>query len=238
MPSLRILALTGALAALAAGAAYGQSAAAGPVTIAPLVGVIKFDEGAALDDAAVGGLSATYRFAGRLSLGAFIEGARASTLGNYFPAALLTTTGLSQLYLVSQRVTVLNYGGRAAYEIDLGRADVYVGAGLGQYTVFPDVQQSNGVATFSGVSWEFGAGVEIAIGEGSGLRFDVRNVRFTDYERSRLNAVAPDAQNQTFPDVQDYPLNVPRVECNTEACSMSNWRFGLAFIFYPQRAGR
>lgn len=236
MPRMRIIALTGVLAAVAAGAAQGQSVSAGPVTIAPLVGLIKWDEGAALDDAAVGGLSATYRVSGGLSLGAFIEGVRPSTIGTYFPAALLRTGGVSgttQLFFVSQRVTVMNYGGRASYGFNLGKADAYVGVGLGQYTVFPDVQQANGVATFSGTSWELGAGLGISIGEATGLRFDIRNVRFTDFERSRLNAVGADTQNRLYPDRQDYP-NVPRAECNDEACNMSNWRFGVAFVFYPR----
>ena len=120
----RTIALTGALAALAAGAAQGQSMSAGPVTIAPLVGYMKWDENAALDDAAIAGLSATYRVRGGLSVGAFIEGSRPSTLGNYFPAAIFRTGGVSGttlLYTVSQRVTVLNYGGRAQYGFDLGR---------------------------------------------------------------------------------------------------------------------
>ena len=238
MHQCRIIALTGALAALAADAAQGQSMAAGPVTVAPLVGYMKWDEGAALDDSPFAGLSATYRFAGGFAVGAFLEGGRPATLGNYFPAALFKTAGITQLFVVSQRVTVMNYGGRAQYGFNLGGANAYVGVGLGQYTVFPDAQQADNVGTFSGMSYEIGAGVGIALGEGSGLRFDVRNVRFADYTRSKLNAVRSSAQNTLYPDVQDFPLDVPRLECNTESCSMSNWRFGVAFVFYPQRAAR
>lgn len=238
MPRCRIIALTGALAAVAAGAAQGQTSSAGPVTVAPLVGYMKWDKGAALDDSPFAGLSATYQLAGGFAFGAFVEGGRPTTLGRYFPAALFKTGSSTQLFVVSQRVTVLNFGGRAQYGFNLGGANAYLGAGLGRYTVFPDAQQENGVATFSGLSYEVGAGVGISLGEGSGLRFDVRNVRFTDYTRAKLNPVNASAQNTLFPDVQDFPLNVPRPECSTEACSMSNWRLGVSFVFYPQRAAR
>lgn len=251
MHRCRIIALTGALAALAAGAAQGQGTPAGQVTIAPLVGYVKWDDGAALDDAALAGLSATYQIRGGLSIAAFIEGSRPSTLGNYFPAALLRTGGVSgttQLFTVSQRVTVLNYGGRAQYGFDLGRADAYVGVGLGLYSIFPDVQQQVGVANFSDMSWETGAGLGISLGESSALRFDVRAVHFTKYDRAHLNAVetspsTQSGQNTLFPDVQDYPLSVPKTDCDSgispgSRCSILNWRFGVAFVFYPQRAAR
>jgi hypothetical protein len=239
---MRIAALTGALAALTAGAAAAQSTAAGPVTIAPLVGYMKFDNGAALDNAPVGGLSATYRVKWGLSLGAFLEGARPTTLGDYFPAAILQTGGVSgrtQLFYVSQRVTLLNYGARAQYGFAVGGADAYVGVGLGQYTLFPDVQQENGVQEFSGQSWETGAGLGIALGENSGLRFDIRAVHFRKYDRSHLNAVASGSRNTRYPDVQDYP-NVPKPGCAGPGtyCSVLNWRLGVAFVFYPQGAAR
>jgi outer membrane protein W len=238
----RSIALAAAVAALLAGEASAQASAARPVTIGPLVGFMKFDEAAALDNAALAGLSATYRVRGGLSVGAYLEGTRTSTLGNYFPAAKLTTGGVSgttQLFYVSQRVTVMNYGLRAQYGRDFGRANAYLGVGLGQWTIFPDVQQNANVDTFSNLSWETGAGVGIPLGESAGLRLDVRAVHFRKYVRENLNAVIPTSRNTLYPDVQDFPLDVPSPECGgANWCSMLNWRFGAAFVFYPQRAGR
>lgn len=237
MLRMRVMAVTGALACLAAGQALAQEGqATGPVTVAPLVGFMKFDEGAALDDAAFAGLAASYRVARGVSLGAYIEGGRTSTLGNYFPMALLRYQTSTQLFTVSQRVTVLSWGGTANYTFGLGGVNAYVGAGLGRWNVHPDVEQSKSAETFGGLEWSLGGGLGIELGGTASLRFDLRSVNYRDFERSRLNAVTENYQNTLFPDVQDYPNRVPRVECNTEKCNMSNWRFGVAFVFFPQGA--
>jgi hypothetical protein len=241
---MRIIALTGVLAALAAGAAQGQSTSAGPVTIAPLVGYMKWDDGAGLDNSPLAGLSATYRVRGGLALGAFLEGGRPVTLGRYFPASLLNTAGSTQLFLVSQRTTLVNYGARAQYGMNVGGGEAYLSVGLGQYTVFPDVQQTGVPATFSGMSWETGAGFGVSLGQSASVRFDARAVHFRKWDRARLNPVEPAYRNTLYPDVQDYPLNVPKLGCDSNAsgagnyCSLLNWRLGVAFVFYPQGAGR
>lgn len=235
MLRMRVMALTGALVSLSAGRALAQGEATGPVTVAPLVGLMKFDEGAALDDAAFGGLAANYRLTSGFSLGAYVEGGRTSTLGNYFPMALLRYQTQTQLFTVSQRVSVMSWGGTASYTFGLGGVNAYVGAGLGRWSVYPDVEQSKSAENFGGLEWTIGGGVGVELSGSTSLRFDLKSVNYRDFERSRLNAVTnPNYENTLYPDVQDFPNNVPRVECNTEKCNMSNWRFGVAFVFFPQ----
>lgn len=236
MNRMRVVALTGALAGLAAGSAFGQGAEGrGSVTVAPLIGYMKFDKGAALDNMKVGGLSAAYRLGGGLSLGAYLEAGRANSLGDYFPAALLRTGGVSgttQLFFASQRVTVMSVGGSAAYSLALSGATLSIGGGLGRWTVFPDVEQQKSANTFSGLEWNIAAALGIRLGGSTAVRLDLRSVHFNGFDRSRLNVVTPAYQNTLYPDFNRYP-NEPRHECAAKECSMSNLRVGLGFVYYP-----
>lgn len=236
MNRLRVIALAGALAGLAAGSAFAQGGgASGSMTVSPLVGYMKFDKGAALDNATIAGLSASYRLPGGFAVGAYAEGGRAATLGDYFPAALLRTGGVSgttQLFFVSQRVTVLSVGGMANYTLNVGGASLALGGGLGRWTVFPDVEQSKSADNFGGLEWNVGAGLGVQLGGSTSLRLDVRSVHYTGFERSRLNTVTPAYQNTLYPDFNRYP-NEPRHECANQECGMSNWRFGVGFVFHP-----
>lgn len=235
MSRMRLAALTGGLVGLMAGSALAQGGGSSGVSIAPLIGYIKYDEGAALDNAAYIGLSAMFNVSGGFAAGAYVEAGRPTTIGDYFPAALMRTGGVSgttQLSFVSQRVVEISAGGQASYTFNLGGASLALIGGLGRWNVSPDVEQSKSAGNFGGTEWIAGAALGFKLGAATSVLLDLRSVRYLNYERSHLNPVSPAYQNTLYPDFNRYP-NEPRHECADQACGMSNWRFGIGFVFHP-----
>ena len=236
-------AVVGALSLVALSGAEAQLAER-RVTVTPYVGTMRWDDASALANKQAGddgeftksvitptiGMTADYNLFRGLGLGLYLEAARPTTRGDYFPAALFDYGSRVELYNVSQRVTVLMYGAQASYTFPLaGRLLPYVSGGVGAVTVNADPQQSNSNASFSEPSFQLGGGVGWSFGSNTAVRLDVRNYSFSSWDRNKLNPVAPQYQNTRFPEANGAAPD--------EKKTVNNFRIALGFSFVPSRGG-
>ena len=211
-----LLAVLGVAATTAA--AQAAAPAAGPESrfrITPNLGVMRFDRTSALSSTDEGlsqlwasaGLSASYDVTPQARVGIYLEYQRPTTSPDYYPYALFRTGNDYQLYAVSQIVSVLQYGIDGAYTLPvLPRLGPYVKGGVGRHAVYPDVQASNSTEHINGTHFLLGAGFNYAATGNIGVRFELLDFMWSDWDRDDLNPVDPAFQNTVFP--EDNPPGV------------------------------
>jgi hypothetical protein len=104
----------------------------------------------------------------------------------------------------------------------------FVSVGAGATRVTLDAQQNDGNAAFTNSHIQFGGGVGFRLGDRTTVKADIRDMVFLNWDRDRLNPVAPNFQNVRIPAVNTTPPE--------EKSTIHNWRFALGFSFVPQRA--
>ena len=208
--------------------------------ITPSFGAMRFDRTSALSSTDEGlsqiwasaGLAASYDVSTNFRAGIYFEYQRPTTSPDYYPYALFRTGNDFQLYAVSQIVSVLQYGVDGAYTLPvLERFGPYVKAGIGRHAVYPDVQASNSTEHIVGTHYLLGAGFNYAASSSIGVRFELADFMWADWDRDDLNPVDPAFQNTTFP--EDNPDGI-----NWEKPGIiHNLRLALGVTFTPGGGG-
>ena len=188
------------------------------------LGTMRYDKSSGIDNGPLLGVDGTYFLNANIGIGFMLDVAKPQTKGEFFPAEL-TFGDTTFLYLVSQPLTVVQVGAQVVGRIPMGNIAPYVALGAGWYRFFLDPQVSNGPKSFTHPMLNFAAGLNIRLGESSGLRFEVRDFVHTDFDRSRLNPVGVRFQPTRFPDTI-IPPEAPKTRTN-------NIQLALAFSFIP-----
>lgn len=242
------LALAGVLAPLQTLHAQGQ----GRWEISPRIGLVFWDNASALQDpllsggdcdfpefnhecastfnSLMAGISALYGITDQIQLGLAFDVSRPVSNGAYFPAATIEIGGLQQLTLVSQRLTVIQYQVEGEWSPTFARLAPFVTGGLGGYTVYKDAAKADqagvtGFETFTGLMFSVGVGLNWAFGEGAGIRAELRDMIYTDWDRNELNPVLPQFQTDLFPDLLPEPPG--------DSSTLNNFRLSVGFFFIP-----
>lgn len=218
----------------------GQST--GKWRVVPSVALMRFDRTTALSSTASGlstklwpwaGLDASYQLRSNVQVGLYVGGSRVTTSPDYFKYALFKSGSNYELWAVSQRVTVFNYGIGAELALPVGGAfNPYLTGGLGRHTLYPDVQKSNSVKSFSGSEFALGGGVRYVLKSGVAVRLGVTDFMWSNFDREQLDPVAPSFQNNTF------PLSNPDGVLWPKPSLTHNLRLALGFAFTPAGGGQ
>lgn len=237
--------MTRHVAALVAGLGLGAAALSaqqpGRFVITPNAGLVRYDRTSALSSTKTGlsklwpsaGLSAMYAFRSNVHGGFYLEAGRVETSPDYFPLVLLRIGSNYELHEVSQRVVVLSYGLTASLDLPIAKKLApYVRAGVGQHSVFPDVQRSNSTKSVTGTEFSLGGGFSYAVGSGgNAIRLQLIDNMWSNWDRDALNPSNPNVRNTTFPEDNPEGINW------TKPSVIHNLRVSLGFSFTPSVGG-
>ncbi len=175
---------------------------AGQWNIAPRLGLVFWDDAAAIQDPVLSsgdcdypqfdqtcasglnnlqaGISALYRVTRQVSLGLAFDVGRPVSNGAYFPAASMEIGGRQRLTLINQRLTILQYAVEAQVAPYSGRLSPFLVGSVGGYTLYKDPGKTDlagttGFETSTDVMFSVGIGVDWAFGAATGLRIEVRD---------------------------------------------------------------
>jgi hypothetical protein len=215
-----------ALTMLAVGATGGLSAQIVPhqFQIGPRAGTIGFDNSSGIKRGGLLGVDATYYLTRGLGIGLVLDLSRPETDGSFFPAEL-SFGDTTFAYEVSQPLTIVNAQLQATFAFNAGRLAPFVAAGVGSYRIFLDPQVANGPRSFSNLSYSLGGGVNLRVGESSGIRLEVRDHVYSKFDRDRLNPVNARFAPLRFPELIPQPV--------AAKSTIHNIALLLAFSFVP-----
>jgi len=227
------------LAALGCGATAlaAQADAGSRFRVTPSIGVMKFAKTSALSDLdgtkvwASAGLTASYALSGGLRVGTYLEFQQPQTSSDFYPYALFRTSGTYQLYGTTQVVSVMSYGLDLSYTVGAGKLGPYLRGGVGRHSVFGDVQTQNSTDQVSGTQFVLGGGVNYAVSDAIGVRVELADFMWSDWDRDALNPVDPAYRNTTFP--EDNPAGITE----SKPGLIHNLRLALGFSFTPSGGG-
>jgi len=220
------------LAVTGLGATGLQAQDADRFRIIPVVGAIRFDKTSALSATegtklwASGGLSADYAVTPSIRAGLYLEYQRPTASADYYPYALFRTGSSYTLNGVSQVVSVLSYGLQASYNLP-SRLGPFVRGGIGRHAVYADVQAQNSTQHVNGTQFLLGAGVNYAVTDAVGVRLELADFMWSNWDRDDLNPVAPAYQNTTFPEENPSGITLDKPSL------IHNLRLAVGFSFTP-----
>lgn len=171
----------------------------GRLQVTPYAGFLRADNSSALKDAAMVGIEAVYYFMPTVGVGLTGNFSRAESDGSYFPAMRWDVgPDTSFLLHVGQDLTIVTYGLIAKANFRAGRLAPYAAGGVIGWTLFLDPQSNDSPQDVGGVGFELGGGVHFTLSERAGIRLDLRDLVFTDFNRDDLNPVDPRFQTDVF----------------------------------------
>ena len=198
----------------------------GRLQVTPYAGFFQADNSSALKDAAMVGIEAVHYFTPIVGIGLIGNFARAESDGSFFPAMRWDVgPDTSFLLHVGQDLTVVTYGVVAKANFRAGRLAPYAAGGITGWTIFLDPQSNDSPQDVGGFGFELGGGVHFALSERAGIRFDVRDMIFTDFNRDDLNPVDPRFQTDVFLVPEPPPAK----------STIHNIRATLGFTYVPAR---
>jgi hypothetical protein len=187
-----------------AGAAHAQIVPR-QFQIGPRAGTISYDDASGIKRSGLLGVDAAYFVTRNIGIGALLELSRPETNGDFFPAEL-SFGDTTFVYKVSQPLTILNAQVTGVIALPMGRLAPFVNGGVGVYRMYLDPQVAGGPESFSDMSLSIGGGINIRVGQASGLRFEIRDQVFTNFDRDRLNPVGPRFQPRRYPELIPPPV--------------------------------
>jgi hypothetical protein len=235
----RLLPLAAALALGALGAVpAGAQTAPSRFGVGTHVGWTMFRSATGLENAPFLGIDATYNSpinplgflpGTDFGLGFTFAASRPVTRGDQFPLVALDFGDTTFLYMVAQRITLLQYGVQAMGGMNFDRFRLYAFGGGGAYTIMPDNR-----AVLDNDAWTkgmllAGAGINYAIGQSIGVRLEARDVMFLGWDRERLDATVDYSVDQRIGDVLPPPDPTWK--------RIQNLQLSLAFSYIPSRRG-
>lgn len=216
-----------------AGAVHGQ--VVGRYQVTATGGYTVWDRSSALKNSVAGGLDARYYFTERFGGGLYFHASRSNTDGTFFPLVRLDFGDTVLVYVVSQQVGAFDAGIQGFLRFPLGSRLALVGVGgIGIYSFSVDPQQSDfprvpGTVErmFSGREYTVGAGAEWGLTGNTGLRLEVRDFIYTNYDRDRFNLSDPLLREENLPH--------PRLELPAKKSTIHSLRYAIGFTFVPGR---
>jgi hypothetical protein len=188
------------------------------------IGIASFDKASGIDRGTMIGLDGTYFFSPHIGVGFSLDVSRPQTKGEFFPFEF-TLADTTFLYAVRQPLTIAQVGGQVVLRQPMGSLVPYVMAGAGWYRYTLDPQVSNGPKSFTHPMYMLGGGVNIRFSDATGIRFEVRDIVQTSFDRNALNPVAAPLAPVRFPDF----FAPPPAAKNTA----HSFQLALAFSFVP-----
>ncbi len=126
-----------------------------------------------------------------IGLGFSLDYARTETDDDIFPLAQFrfSTAGSTMFISLKQPVALFHYQFQATLGAPIGGGTLYpyLSGGVGGYTIYLDPQQSEGPNRQSDLLLSVGGAVKINLSSTSSFELGVRDVIYTDYDRSDLN---------------------------------------------------
>lgn len=196
--------------------------------VGPRLALMQFDGVSGIENSALIGIDAAYFFTRNLAIGATVDFARPQTDKRYFPAEL-SFGDTTFVFQVEMPVTIWQYQVTAVGTLPMGSFSPFVTAGFGQYRLFLDPQAARNPTTVTHGLFSVGGGFTVRLGESSGLRLEIRDFIYRNYDLNELNLVETRFQPRRFPDVAP----VPDRTCYDAKCNLNNIQFALGFTFVP-----
>ncbi|HEY8470426.1 MAG TPA: outer membrane beta-barrel protein [Longimicrobiales bacterium] len=224
MALLRKAGRLSALAVLVAAAPLSAQVQAGQWQVSPYGSAIRFDETSAIKDGPAAGIHAVYFINRYLAVGPSFLFSRTASDGEFFPAFQWNLgTDTSRVLHPGQKLSIAVFSGRAEVHLPAGRLSPYASAGAGWYSVYLDPQAAGDPHWFTHLMFEFGGGLDITLGSQTGVRLEVRDLLFTDYDRNSLDLVEERFESELF----SRPNPPPPKE------RIHNLSFALGFTYVP-----
>jgi hypothetical protein len=214
------------LATLAVGATGGLGAQIVPhqFQIGPRAGSISYDNASGIKHAGLLGVDAAYFINRNIGIGFLLDLSRPSTDGRFFPAEL-SFGDTTLVFQVTQPLTIVNAQIQGMVAFPRGRLAPFVAAGVGTYRIYMDPQAAVGPKSVSAMSYSLAGGINYRVAESSGLRLEIRDQIFSNFDRDQLNPVNPRFGPRRYPDLVTPPV--------AAKSTISNLALLLAFSFVP-----
>lgn len=222
--TVRAAAVALALLALPLAVAHAQ-VRAGSFQLTPYGALLTPDNSSALKDGVMLGIEAAYYVTTNIAVGVTGNFGRSESDGTYFGAAVFPLGAGLDTVQVDQKVSIATYGAIAKLGISAAQFSPFVAGGIGGYFLFLDPQSNDAPVTISGLGLEVGAGFHLALSDRTGIRADVRDLIFTDYDRDVLNVISPRFQTDLF--LKGQPPG--------EKSTIHNLRLSFGFSYLPGR---
>jgi hypothetical protein len=204
-------------------------------TVGAHAGYTQFGDASALDDEPFIGVDAAYRFANfglgalDVGLGFTFAASRPKTQGDQFPVVAFDFGDTTFLSTVAQRVTMLQYAVQGVLGHSFGRVRLYGMGGGGAYSMILDSRQNVSSQSFTKGMGLIGGGLEYAVGDNFGFRFEARDFVLLDYDRDRLDPTIGYTHERIVRDVLPPPVPAKSTIHNIQA--------SLVFTYVPNRRG-
>jgi opacity protein-like surface antigen len=204
-------------------------------TVGAHAGYTKFGDASALEDEPFIGVDAAYRFANfglgglDVGLGFAFAASRPKTRGDQFPVVAFDFGDTTFLSTVAQRVTMLQYGVQGILGQSFGPLRLYGMGGGGAYSMILDSRQNVSSQIITNGMGLLGGGLEYAVGDNFGFRFEVRDFVMLDYDRNDLDPTVAYSHDRIVRDVLPPPVPAKSTLHNIQA--------SLVFTYVPNRRG-
>lgn len=223
-----IVGLAGALALAVATTTVEAQVVPRRFQVGPRLGWVNFAEESGIKGSGLVGMDAVYFLNRTFGVGFSLDFARPQTDGQYFPAEF-SFGDTTFIYQATYPITVFQYQVVGLAQFGSGRISPFVTGGFGQYRLYLDPQASTGQRQVANGLFTVGAGLNVRLGEASGLRLEVRDFIYTGYDLNEVDQVNSRYAPRRFPDVAPVPDDT----CYRETCSLNNLQFAFAFTFVP-----
>ncbi len=225
--------------------------------IFPYLGLVAWDNAAAIQDPVLGsskcsypelgmdcssfwnnlqgGISANYFLTEMFQIGLAVDISRPVSNGAYFPAVEMEVSGQQSLSFVNQRITIADAIAQVEWMANSSFAP-FVNAGVGWYVVWPEASKSDqaavtGYESFSDLMLNVGVGLDWRLGDTTGFRVEVGDQIYTGWERDGLYPILDDPAVFPIYATELYPdLVAAPPEAKT---TLHNFRLLLGFTFMP-----
>jgi hypothetical protein len=199
--------------------------------ITPRGGYLHFDRASSLKPGPSVGLDAQYQFTRAFSVGTNFSFSRANTRGEDFLATLtygLPTVGdTTFIFGVRQPISVVDAQVAAMVHAPAyGRFSPFVMGGAGVYVLYLDPDANRGSTRIARPALSGGAGIDVRLSRMAGIRLDVRDQVFLNYDREKLRPTDSRFRNQRV--LEGYPLPP------TPKSTINNIMVSLGFTFTPR----
>lgn len=198
-----------ALLALSASAASAQ-VSNHQFSVTTRLGAVTPERASSLNTGAVIGLDTEYSLNKFFGIGTSVDVMRTNTHREDFLTRLrygdATAGGGDSIFYqyVGQPINTINIGAFGLLRLPNDRFSPFVMAGIGNYTMIADAQVNGKSSRQNDLSYQFGGGFWVKLGDKVGFQFDARALQFQQYNRDFLNPAAGRRELITpFP--EDFP---------------------------------
>lgn len=230
----RLSLLVLALLAVPAGA-FGQQQQ-GSWGVDVVAGMQGYDSSSGMNSGGFLSVAALYQVTSRIALGPALQYTRNSSDGSFFTGVLDFGADSARVYQVGQTLNTLHYTLDGRFDIlPENTIDPYVMAGIGGYTTYLETQPNENIGRLTDLMFQVGGGIRWALSPNAGLSIDLRDVVYTNWDRSNLNPIRPEHRNCSVPGDPSSACRFPDAETSTPDAkdTIHNLRFSIGLTFIP-----